>query len=183
MKNTFTIVDVETTGLSYHTDRVIEIGATKIVNGRKDSTFSRLIKTVDKVPQIITNITGITLQELRSKGVNSSIGLKEFRDFIGDTVFVAHSVYFDLNFLNSELVQHNFPIIQTPRVDSVRIARAVLPQLHNHKLTTIKEYLKLDIRSHRALEDTEVVWELIKRYVNDFSPFLDDKAVDISKYL
>lgn len=183
MKNTFTIVDVETTGLSYHTDRVIEIGATKIVNGEKDSTFSRLIKTVDKVPQIITNITGITSHELRINGINSSTGLKEFMDFIGDTMFVAHNVYFDLNFLNSELVKYNFPIIQTPRVDSVRIARAVLPQLHNHKLTTIKEYLELDIRSHRALEDTEVVWELIKRHVDDFGPFLDDRVININKYL
>jgi DNA polymerase III epsilon subunit family exonuclease len=173
-KQTYTIVDVETTGLSHSSDRVIEIGAIKIINGGIKETFSKLVKTVDSVPSIITEITGITNQELLGKGIAAEDGFKSFREFMGDQIFVAHNVSFDLNFLNSEFSRYQLPLIKSPRIDTVKVARAVLPELYNHKLTTIKNHLGLEIPSHRALEDTKVVWEFLKKYAPDCSRFIDD---------
>ena len=176
----FTIVDVETTGLNHQIDRVIEIGAIKVINGEIKSTYSKLVKTVTKIPSIITEITGITTQEIQSDGVNDKLGFKEFREFIGDNIFVAHNVYFDLNFLNAEFSRYKLPTVTAPRIDTVKVARVVLPDLYNHKLTTIKKHLKLELPSHRALEDTKVVWEFIKKYVPDCSKFIDDREVRVS---
>lgn len=176
----YVIIDTETTGFSYRMHRVIEIGAIKIRNGKIAATYQQLLNDVPYVPKHITKITGITGQMLNDEGRCHDEILPEFRDFIGDDTFVAHNVYFDFNFLNAEFIRHGLPILQSNRICTMRTAKAALPSLPNYKLTTIKQLFHLRQISHRALEDAEVCWEIMKKFGNFANVY--NSPVDQSKY-
>lgn len=163
LKN-FVIVDTETTGLKPDLHRIIEVGAVRVVNGEIESKYQTLVKSVFAVPSFITNITGITRDMLLNEGRKPEFVFSELREFIGDLPFVAHNVEFDYRFLNYEFNRYNLPVLNNPKVCTVRIMRKSEPDLINHKLTTIKEFLQLDLKSHRALEDVMVCYEIMKRY-------------------
>ncbi|HOU75856.1 MAG TPA: exonuclease domain-containing protein [Candidatus Dojkabacteria bacterium] len=160
--NNYVIVDVETTGLSPSFARVIEIGALKVKNGRIVDRLDILVQTVNKVPSFITNLTGITDDLMAQEGVDATKGFSLFRDFAEDLAFTAHNVYFDFRFISAELQRYNLSPINSQLIDTVRIARQKFPFLPNHKLSTIKEYLKIDSVSHRGLSDAMVCWEILK---------------------
>jgi len=178
--DTYTIIDTETTGFSYRTNRIIEIGAIKVKKGRIVDQYQQLLNSVPYVPRYITDFTGITEQMLRDDGESHETVLPKFRDFIGDDVFVAHNVYFDFNFLNAEFVRHGLPIIESARVCTMRTARAALPYLPNFRLTTIKTLFNLEQISHRALEDAQVCWEIMKKFSRFAKQY--DSPVDSTKY-
>jgi len=162
-KRKYVIVDVETTGLSHKQNRIIEIGAIRVENGKIVDRFDSLIHTVTAIPPFISQFTGITQIEYDNNAIDPSEGFKKFHDYIGKLPFVAHNVYFDFNFVNSEFVRYGLPIIRAPRLCTLQLARTVFPTLSNYKLTTIKEFLELDYRSHRGLDDVLVCFEILKR--------------------
>lgn len=160
--NDYVIVDTETTGLSPRTNRVIEIGALRVEKGRVVDEFQILVKTVFVVPYVITQITGITTKMLRDDGVKPISGFSDFRKFLGDLPFVAHNAGFDYNFLNAEMERYELESIRNEKICTCQLSRKTMPFLPNHKLTTIKEHLKLDLQSHRALTDAYVCYEIMK---------------------
>lgn len=160
--NSYVIVDVETTGFSPYNSRVIEIGAIKIINNEIHSQLDILIKTVDSIPFWTTRFTGITNDEFSSKAIEAQEGFNLFRDFAEELTFVAHNVSFDYNFISKELERYQIDPIKRDLIDTVRVARQKFPFLPNHKLTTIKDYLKINSVSHRGLADAMVCWEIMK---------------------
>ena len=156
------IVDTETTGLNCNFHRVIEVAAIKINNGEIKSQYSQLIAIREDVPFIITRITGITKSDLNLYGHEPAEVFREVREFIGESTFVAHNVNFDYRFLNAEFGRYEIPELANPKLCTVQVARRSNLPITNFRLTTIKEYLGLDMQSHRALNDVMVCYELMK---------------------
>ena len=151
----FTVVDIETTGLDAAYSEIIEIAAIKYADCNQVATFSKLVKPSEPIDDFITNLTGITNDMLSSASSINEV-LPDFLAFVGEDVVIGHNVNFDVNFIydNCELLglsrfANNF-------VDTMRIARKLMPEMKNHKLETISNALNVTHESaHRALSDCE----------------------------
>jgi DNA polymerase-3 subunit epsilon len=156
------IIDTETTGLNCNYHRIIEVAAIKVSGGEIISEFNSLIKITGDVPNLITQITGITKEDLNNEGRDPEEVFPEIKEFIGNSTFVAHNVNFDYRFLNAEFGRYEIPELDNPKLCTVQVARRSNLPITNFRLTTIKEYLGIDIQSHRALNDVMVCYELMK---------------------
>ena len=148
----------------YH--RVIEVAAVKVKGGKIISEYSSLIKITGDVPYLITQITGITKDDLNNEGRNPEEVFPEIKEFIGSSTFVAHNVNFDYRFMNAEFGRYEIPELDNPKLCTVQVARRSNLPITNFRLTTIKEYLGIDLQSHRALNDVMVCYELLKLTMN-----------------
>ena len=91
----YVVFDVETTGLSSAHDRIIEIGAIKVIDGVVAEQFERLIKQDMAIPNKVKQLTGITEEMVGQSGVDEKTALKEVLNFIGDKDLVMHNAAFD----------------------------------------------------------------------------------------
>lgn len=152
----YTVVDIETTGLSAGVCEIIEVSAIKVRGGGIADTFSSLIKPDEPIGWFITDLTGIT-NEMVADAPEAADVLGRFYDFVGKDIIIGHNVNFDINFLYDKLWLHNGLVLDNSFVDTLRLARKALPQLRNHKQTTIAEYYGLStVGAHRALRDCEI---------------------------
>lgn len=160
----FVVLDFETTGLFPDTDKIIEVSILKYKNNIKVDEFHTLINPKIKIPAKITKINGITNDMVKDKPTIEEI-LPKLLDFIGYLPIVAHNASFDAKFLKcAVLFLYGEDIINNEFIDTVKIARQIYPNLPNHKLVTIKEYLGFDLESHRAYEDTLVTAQIYLDY-------------------
>ena len=145
----FVVIDFETTGLDSIDDRIIEIGALKYKNGKIIDEYSTLVNPEISIPNKIQVLTGICDIDVKGKPVISEC-IGKLIDFIDDLPIVAHNADFDINFLlaNSFYVKRH--ITSKYKIDTVKLSRKIFKGLPNHKLSTIKKHLKLDLDSHRA---------------------------------
>ncbi|WP_025728468.1 3'-5' exonuclease [Atopobacter phocae] len=158
-KNNITVIDFETTGLSPINDEIIQIGAIKYQDGIIVDTFDRLVKPSGNVSPKIEKLTGITNKMLES-ALPISDHLEDLYSFIQGETLVAHNADFDMKFLlenfeNYQIKHENFEVI-----DTLILARKLIHDTKNHKLTTLKEYLNIEAQSHNALEDCRVTGDL-----------------------
>lgn len=152
----YTVVDIETTGLSAGVCEIIEVSALKVRGGAIAGTFSSLIKPNEPIGWFITDLTGIT-NEMVADAPEAADVLGRFYDFVGKDIIIGHNVNFDINFLYDKLWLHNGLVLDNSFVDTLRLARKALPNLRNHKQTTIAEYYGLSTAgAHRALRDCEI---------------------------
>ena len=165
VKDDFVIIDFETTGLRPHTDRVIEIGAIrfnkkKFLETSAVDSFSALIKQDKPLPKKITEITGITDKDLASGG-DAKQSIESLLDFIGDRTVLAYNAEFDMAFLEVECKRCGANLKNTLHVVCVlELARDALPNMRNHKLSTLAQSLGLTV-THRALSDCSVTLQVL----------------------
>lgn len=149
----YTVVDIETTGLSPEGSEIIEISAIKYRARAAVNQFSTLVKPKGRISWFITNLTGIT-QEMASMGMEITQALSSFKGFLGDDIIVGYNVNFDINFLYDNLMAHFGVPLSNDYVDVLRFARKYLPELPNHRQVTVAEYFGLSIEgAHRAAKD------------------------------
>lgn len=170
---TFICFDLETTGLSASRDKITEIGAVKVVNGEITDTFSTFANPEMPIPKKITELTGIT-DEMVKDAPSQSDAVKAFLEFAGDNVLVAHNAPFDTGFIRKACenmgVDYNYTSI-----DTVAIARAILPDIKNVKLNTIAKYLRLgDFNHHRATDDAQMLAQI---FINLCNRLRDDYEI------
>ncbi|WP_371069191.1 ATP-dependent DNA helicase DinG [Sediminibacillus sp. JSM 1682029] len=159
---TFAVVDLETTG---HTpskgDKIIEIGIVVLQNGTVVKEFSSLVNPGTTIPPFITNLTGIRDEDVEDAPVFPDI-VDEVITCFADAYVVAHNVPFDLGFLNYEIQTAGRKALQHPVLDTVELARILLPQAPGFKLGQLSEYLSLrHADPHRALSDADVTAKLL----------------------
>jgi len=143
----YVIVDLETTGLNCQHDRIIEIGAVRVVNGVTCEEFSSLVNPDCIVPEEITDLTGINNEMLDDQPFLPEI-MPAFLSFIGDDVLVAHNAGFDKSFLQHYLNQEFI------WVDTKELAKTLFPFETSYALGHLTESLRLgSFPSHRALGD------------------------------
>lgn len=153
----YVVIDTETTGLEPEIDRIIEISAIKYINGTPVASFSQLVNPRVQISQFITNLTGITNQELVNKPTIEYV-LPYFFQFIEDYVLVAHNMPFDIKMIACESYRSNIRMCENKLLDTVPLIKRVISptQIPNYKLETLKNFFGVNITSHRALADCEM---------------------------
>ena len=150
----YTVLDIETTSLDCYRGEILEISAIKVRNQQETEYFSELIKIHNKVGAFTTKLTGITNEMILKEGKELVLVLKNFKDFLGDDIIVGHNVNFDINFIYDSRKKNLGRNLTNDYVDTLRIARKVLPHLKHHKLDDLIKYFNLVERNeHRALND------------------------------
>lgn len=159
-KSDFCMVDIETTGFSTSNDEIIEIGAIKYRNGEILERFSSYI-FAPQIPPKITEITGITSDDLADAPPLSAV-LRDFKIFLNDSVFMAHNLRFDFNFINEKLTLCGIPVMKNARICTLELARKTICA-EKYGLGYLNEFLGINstIR-HRALADCEIALKVFE---------------------
>ena len=147
----FCIVDIETNGNSPQNDQIIELGAIKYKNGKVIDRFETFIYS-NFVPDYIRKITNISQNDLIGAPKLQDI-LPIFRKFIGSSVFVAHNVRFDYNFISESLQKFGLEELLNRRLCTINLAKKTI-ESEKYGLSYLKEYLSIDTGDHhRAYAD------------------------------
>ncbi len=158
----FVVFDIETTGLSAVTDRIIEIGAVLCKEGEILDRFDTFIDPEIPIPEEITNLTSIT-DEMVAGAPRIEEALKMFLDFCGDRVTVAHNAAFDTGFIRTACNHCGLSFINT-YIDTLTMSRFANPDLKRHNLDSLKDYFKLeDFHHHRACDDAEITAQILQK--------------------
>ena len=152
MDGEFICFDLETTGLNPEVDRIIQIAAVKVKEGRVIDSFSTYVNPNRDIPPRIIELTGITDMEVKDAPLLDQ-AMAQFLDFAGEHIWVAHNAMFDMSFVNaacSELgIERDFTCI-----DTLIMARALLPDMSKHNLGVLAETLGApSFKHHNALGD------------------------------
>jgi DNA polymerase-3 subunit epsilon len=189
MYPTFIAFDVETTGLDYKKDQIIELAGEKytlelkgdkLVTKHLDS-FESFVKPTMFIPQEATNINHITNEMVEDAPPVKQV-LEEFTRFCGlSSILVAHNADFDTKFIYAGAKEVGIQPVKNPVYDSLKLARKIMPEASSYKLGELakrmRRHMNLTLDSdklHRALYDCEVLREvflqiLLKRFtIKDF---------------
>lgn len=148
----YIVFDIETSGLSPTKDKIIEIGAVKYIDNKKVDEFNYLIDPKIKLEKIITDVTGLTDNDLINKPTIKEV-LPKFIDFIGDYPIIGHNVSFDIDFINHNLKLFHYSKLNNKVIDTLFLSRITIYDIKNHRLKTLKDYLGLKFGSHRSICD------------------------------
>lgn len=164
LKKDYTVIDLEMTGLAPKKDKVIEIGAVKVRDGRIADTYSTLVKTGMPIPESVTELTGIT-GEMASEGMEEDAAMERLVSFIGGDMAVGHNISFDYSFIKQWAVNRKLPL-ELYACDTLRIARNLLPPEQSKKLEDLCSFFQIERKNaHRALDDaleTQLLFECLK---------------------
>ena len=164
LEGTYVVFDIETTGFSAVTDRIIEIGAVKVEDGKITDKFSTFVNPKRPIPFRITELTGIT-DEMVIGSLDIETILPQFIEFIGDAVLVAHNASFDVGFIEQNCKRQKIEADFT-YVDTVALARVLLPALNRFKLDTVAKALNISLENHhRAVDDAGCTAEIFVKFV------------------
>ena len=164
LEGTYVVFDIETTGFSAVTDQIIEIGAVKVEDGKITDKFSTFVNPKRPIPFRITELTSIT-DEMVIGSPDIETILPQFIDFIGDAVLVAHNASFDVGFIEQNCKRQKIETDFT-YVDTVALARVLLPALNRFKLDTVAKALNISLENHhRAVDDAGCTAEIFVKFV------------------
>lgn len=153
-KDTFAVVDLETTGTQRENGHhIIQFGCAIIKNLKVVKTYSFLINPHREIPQSVVNLTGIHDQDV-AKQRDFDYYAPKITKILQNTVFVAHNVDFDLPFLNYELVQHGYEALTNKAIDTVELAKIAFPTFPSYKLSDLTTQLGIKhLDPHKADSD------------------------------
>jgi DNA polymerase-3 subunit epsilon len=157
------MLDFETTGLSPAMgDRITEVAALRIVDGRVTERYVSLINCNARIPSFITSLTGIT-QQMVDEAPPVRRVLPELLEFIGSDTLSAHNASFDEKFLKAEAERLGMSTAHQALVCSLKLSRRIFPGMPSYKLGLLSGQLGIRFRSaaHRAESDAEVGAELL----------------------
>lgn len=160
----FVVFDIETTGFSAVNDRIIEIGAVKVEGGRIVDRYSTFVNPERPIPFEIEKLTGIHDGMVEDAEVIEDV-LPKFMEFCQDCIMVAHNAEFDMSFIRENCrrqgIEREFTV-----VDTLAMARSMLPDLKNYKLDTVVEAVGGSLENHhRAVEDAESTADIFVKFV------------------
>lgn len=172
---TYTVFDTETTGLNpSQGDEIIQIGATRIVNGKllRNDAFEQLIDPGRHIPESTIPIHGITPEMVRGKPKIAQV-LPAFHAYASETVLVAHNAAFDMKFLQLQ-EQATGLRFEQPVLDTLMLSAVIHPHQESHRLEAIADRMNITILGrHTALGDALVTAEVFLRMI----PLLAEKGI------
>jgi DNA polymerase-3 subunit epsilon len=157
------MLDFETTGLSPDMgDRITEVAALRIVDGKVVERYVSLINCNVRIPSFITGLTGITQAMVDGAPPVSKV-VPELLDFIGGDTLSAHNASFDDKFLRAEAARLGLTPGYQSLVCSLKLSRRVFPNLASYKLGNLSGQLGIRFASaaHRAESDAEVAAQVL----------------------
>ena len=160
-------LDLETTGLEPKKDRIIEIGAAKIRDGEVQETYSLLVDPRIKIPERITDLTGINDQMVEGQPFVEE-AVKGLLEFCEERPLLGHNLMFDYSFVKHSAVNMGMPF-EKQGMDTLKIARVLLPDLESRSLQRLRQYYQIPQQeAHRALEDALTTFRLYERLRTEF---------------
>jgi DNA polymerase III epsilon subunit family exonuclease len=161
----FTIVDIETTGLSAYYHKITEIAALKYHKGKVVKEFSTLVNPEVKIPRFITRLTGIDDKMVKNKPTIDEV-IPKFCSFLGSTIFVAHAATFDYKFLDHSAKTNMGINLSNDKLCTCKLARRLLPELPSKKLSSLCEHFKLkNDNAHRAMSDAKATVKIFHNFL------------------
>ena len=152
MEQSYVAVDLETTGLEAKRDKIIEIGAIHVVNGREIAAFHSMVNPHRRLKEQITDLTGITDDMVENAPDIGDI-IEEFAEFCGQAPLLGHRIMFDYSFLKRAAVNHGIPF-EKNGIDTLKLCRHFLPEDQPKNLSAACEFFGIRRKkAHRALED------------------------------
>ncbi len=152
-KNIEIVLDVETTGLDYPKEKIIEFAAVKMVNDEIDDVFETLINPEQHIRKSSIAIHGITEDMVADAPTEAKI-MPKILKFIGNHPIVAHNAIFDFNFLNEASLRVKKKELINPRIDTQFMFKEVYPDLDSHGLEALLVKLNIEFgEQHRAMAD------------------------------
>lgn len=170
----YVCVDLETTGLNPKTDKIIEIGAVRVENGVRTEVFETFVNPACILPPKITELTGITDEELKGAPEIADV-LPDFMSFLREDVLLGHSVLFDYSFIKKAAVNNRIKF-ERMGIDTLKIARRFLPELESRSLDFLCGHYAIFHKAHRALADAEATCLLYDRLWESFGNGEDTAA-------
>ncbi|MDO4632738.1 MAG: PolC-type DNA polymerase III [Eubacteriales bacterium] len=163
LDGSFVVFDLETTGFSPVRDRIIEIGAVRVENGAITERFSTFVNPKIPIPFRIEELTSINDSMVMDAPVIEDC-LPKFLEFAKDAVLVAHNASFDVSFIEENCdrmgIAHDFTSL-----DTVALARVLLPQLNRYKLDTVAKALQIPLgHHHRAVDDAACTADIFVKF-------------------
>ena len=150
----FVVFDLETTGFSAKSDKIIEIGAVKVKGGEIVDRYSTFVNPERPIPYEIEDLTGIS-DSMVENAPKIEEALPEFMDFIKGSILVAHNARFDMSFIEENAEQLNIPCDFTA-VDTEGLSRFLVTGLGSYKLNVVAKALGVPLGNHhRAVDDAE----------------------------
>lgn len=163
----YVVFDIETTGLSVTSNKIIEIGAVKMKEGKEVERFSTFINPHEAIPYNITQLTSIT-DDMVKDAPDLEQELPKFIDFARDSVLVAHNARFDIGFIQEFCRRLGLPPLEQPVLDTLELARLLLPGLKNHRLNTLAKKYKASLENHhRAIDDSIALGHILFHLLQD----------------
>ena len=157
----FCIVDIETNGSKIEKHQIIEIAAVKVKNAQIIDSFESLVKC-GEINRHITEITGITVEETKDAPALKTV-MYEFKNFLGDAVFIAHDVKFDYKFISLSMQKVGLAPLLNRSLCSLSLAERTI-ESYRYALSYINEFFSLNPSAmhHRAMSDVLTTYELFK---------------------
>lgn len=165
----YVVIDLEMTGLSPKTDKIIEIGAVRVRDGTVADTLETFVNPKCPIPQRVTELTGIT-DEMVKDAVEEDIAIEALLAFLGEDILIGQNVTFDYRFLKQWAVNKK-QVFERSACDTLKIARKLLPAEQPKNLEALCAYFQIERkRAHRALDDaleTAQIFEKLKEMTED----------------
>ncbi|HEY1063791.1 MAG TPA: exonuclease domain-containing protein, partial [Candidatus Saccharimonadales bacterium] len=162
-------VDIETNGLNHVRGRVIEVAAIRVENGKITRKFNSLVDPQTELPYFITNLTGITTNDVKGAPTFMQIA-DELHDVMDGAVFVAHNVRFDYSFLKQEFKRLNRTFLPK-QLCTVKLSRTLYPHERSHKLQSLIDRHGFTYSArHRAYDDAAILWQFLQYIQKHFPP-------------
>lgn len=181
----YTVIDIETTGLDPNFCEIIELAAIKFENGIEKDRFSTLVKPSYPVDSFITELTGITNERLENSPSIDKVIL-DYYNFIKDDLLIGHTTHFDINFIYDALQYHKINL-DNDYINIIRFSNRLLPKLKSRTLESLSNYFKVELPTHRALDDcfsTHMCYlKLLEEIPNQYPSFDDFKKTFSKKGL
>lgn len=175
---TYIVFDIETTGLSVTQNKIIEIAAVKMVEGKEVDRYATFVNPHVRIPYNIQQLTNINDDMVRDAPDVEPV-LKKFVEFVGDAILVAHNARFDIDFVNAKLKELGLPPLNNPVLDTLELARMLFPTMKNHRLNTLAAKYKVSLENHhRAIDDTLALGEILNGLLDDAVKIEGYKTLD-----
>ena len=160
-KDSYVVLDLETTGLSPEYDDIIEFGALKVKEGNIVDRKQFFVKPTKKIPKMITKITNISDELIeKSNAKIESEAILDIKDYLKDYTLVAHNAKFDITFINTKLEKYGHKKVTNPIINTVAVAKMIFPEAKKFSLKFVAKKFNIfydkDI-AHRADYDADVL--------------------------
>lgn len=164
---TYIVFDVETTGLSAVYDTIIELAAVKVKNGEIIDRFEAFANPHHPLSATTIELTGIT-DDMVKDAPDVEVVIKQFQEWVGDDILVAHNASFDMGFYNMGLQKIGMKKANNPVIDTLELGRYLFPDLKNHRLNTLCKKFDIELtQHHRAIYDAEATGYLLVKMLKD----------------
>ena len=162
LPNSFTALDMETTGLDHEKDQIIEIAGVRVRDGKVVDEFECLVQCGILLSDIIQDLTGLNDEIIKREGIPLSEAVHGIIKFFGDDCLVGHNIAFDVRFLQKACKNLNVDLPDIKAIDTVGVAHeAISNPVANYRQETLIKYFGIATKqSHRALPDAHLAAQL-----------------------